>query len=80
MSGQRPDEMIGSEGERCIVSPDLQLGKRYEGVVEAVEESGRYVRVRIDGSGRLVLGACEAVELVESEDQVTAALAQTGAE
>ena len=73
MSGQRPDEMIGSEGEKCVFR---QFGKRYRGVVESVESGGRFVYVRIDRSGRLVLVACGFVELVESEDQVTAALAR----
>jgi len=69
MSGQRPDEMIGSEGERCIT--DLQ-GKRYDGVVESVEDFGRVVHVRIEGSERLVRVGCGFVELVDSENQVSA--------
>jgi len=71
MNSQRPDEMIDSEGERCIVT-DLQLGKRYDGVVESVEDFGRVVHVRIEGSGRLVRVGCGFVELVDSEDQVSA--------
>jgi len=68
-SGQRPDEMIGSEGEKCIIR---QFGKRYRGVVESVESGGLIARVRIDGSGRLTHVNCGFVELVDSEDQVSA--------
>jgi len=62
----RSDEMIGSAGERCIVT-DLQSGRRYDGFVESVEGG---VVVRIDGSGRLVRVACGFDELVDPEDEV----------
>jgi len=65
----RTDEMIGSEGERCIIH---HLGKRHNGVVESVEGDGWFSLVRIDGSGRLVRVSCVFVELVDSEDEVSA--------
>jgi len=65
----RTDEMIGSEGERCIFH---QLGKRYDGVVESVEGGGWFALVRIDGSERIVRVGSESVELVDSEDEVLA--------